>query len=186
VTGWTPPARDPYLDLADDAAHEAAVRSRAEQRDREQRAAEVATWIGTLRDLAERQVMVSLRARSGRAHRGALIGVGLDHVVMRVRAGCLAIVALGATRTVRPEPGQPAPPAMGDRDSAQARTMVESLARLVEERRTVVVVLREIDEPLRGEVIGLGEDVVTLRLQGPDRGTVYFPIAAMDEIVLER
>jgi hypothetical protein len=186
VTGWTPPARDPFVDLTDDAAHEAAVRARTEQRDREQRAAEVATWIGTLRDLAERRAVVSLRARSGRAHRGALVGVGLDHVVVRLQAGSLAMIALEATRTVRPEPGQPAPPAMGDRDSAQARTMVESLARLVEERRTVVVVLRDIDEPLQGEVIGLGEDVVTLRLAGADRGTVYLPIAALDEIVLDR
>jgi ribosomal protein L27 len=186
VTGWTPPARDPFVDLADDAVHEAAVRARAEQRDREQRAAEVATWVGTLHDLAERRAVVILRTRSARAHRGALVGVGLDHVVIRLRNGASAMVALEAMRSVRPEPGQPAPPAMGDRDSDQARTMVEWLARLAEERRTVVVVLRDVDEPLQGEVIGLGEDVVTLRLLGADRGTVYLPIAALDEIVLDR
>jgi hypothetical protein len=32
VSGWIPPARDPFVDLADDAAHEAAVRARSEQR----------------------------------------------------------------------------------------------------------------------------------------------------------
>jgi hypothetical protein len=185
VSGWTPPARDPYVDLADDAAHEAAVRARVEQRERRERATEVATWIGTLRDLAERRVMVSLRARSGRVHRGALVGVGRDHVALRLPAGSVALISLDATRTVRPEPGEPAPPAMGDRDSAQDRTLIETFGRLVEDRRPVVVVVRDLDEPLHGDVIGFGEDVVTLRLSGADRGTVYLPLAAVDELVLE-
>jgi hypothetical protein len=95
------------------------------------------------------------------------------------------LIALEATRTVRPEPGQPAPPAMGDRDTAQDRTLAEALARSVEERRPVVLVLRDVEDPLQGEVIGLGEDVVTLRLGGVDRGTVYLPLDAVDELVLE-
>jgi hypothetical protein len=185
VSGWTPPARDPYVDLADEAAHEAAIRARAERRARRDRAAEVATWVGTLRDLAERQVAVSLRVRSGRVHRGALVGLGLDHVALRLPAGSLALVSLAAARTVRPEPGEPAPPAMGDRESAQDRTLIEALARLVDERRPVVLVVRDVDEPLHGEVIGFGEDVVTLRLSGADHGTVYVPLAAIDEVVHE-
>jgi hypothetical protein len=185
VSGWVPPARDPFVDLADEAAHEAAVRARAEQRDREERAAELATWIGTLRDLAERRLPVSVRARSGRVHRGALVGLGADHLVLRLQAGSVALIALEATRTVRPEPGQPAPPAMGDRDTAQDRTLAEALARSVDDRRPVVLVLRDVEDPLQGEVIGLGEDVVTLRLGGVDRGTVYLPLDAVDELLLE-
>jgi hypothetical protein len=185
VSGWVPPAHDPFVDLADEAAHEAAVRARAEQRDREERAAELATWIGTLRDLAERRLAVSVRARSGRVHRGALVGLGVDHLVLRLQAGSVALIALAATRTVRPEPGLPAPPAMGDRDTAQDRTLAEALARSVEERRAVVLVLREVEDPLQGEVVGLGEDVVTLRIGGVDRGTVYLPLDAVDEVVLE-
>jgi hypothetical protein len=186
VSGWIPPTRDPYLDLADDAAHEAAVRARTEQREREERAAEVATWMGTLRDLAERGVAVSLRARSGRIHRGALVGLGTDHVAVRLHAGSLVLVSLAATRTVRPEPGELAPAAMGDRDRAQDRTLVEALARLVEERRPVMLVVRDVEDPLQGEVLGLGEDVLTLRLRGGDRGTVYLPLAAVDEVAVER
>jgi hypothetical protein len=186
VSGWIPPTRDPYVELADEATHEAAIRARAEQREREERAAEVATWIGTLRDLAERQVAVSLRARSGRVHRGVLVGVGTDHVALRLHAGSLVLVSLTATRTVRPEPGEPAPAAMGDRDRAQDRTLVEALARLVEERRHVVLAVRDVEDPLQGEVLGLGEDVLTLRLRGGDRGTVYLPLAALDEVAVER
>jgi hypothetical protein len=183
---WTPPARDPYLDLADDAAHAAAVRARSEQRRREERAAEVATWVGTLRDLAERRAAVVVRGRAGRVHRGALVAVGLDHVALRLAAGSLVLLALDAVRAVRPEPGQPAPPAMGDRDAAQDRTLPEVLHRLVEERRTVVVVLRDVPDPLRGEVVGFGEDVVTLTLRDASPATVYLPLAAVDEVVLER
>jgi hypothetical protein len=186
VSGWVPPARDPFVDLADDAAHEAAVRARSEQRRREELAAEVATWVGTLRDLAERELVVSLRARSGRIHRGALVAVAADHVALRLHAGSLALVALGAIRTVRPEPGQPAPPAMGDRGVAQDRTLVESLARAIEERREVVIVVRDVTDPVQGEVVGLGEDVATVRLLGGDRGTVYLPLDAVDELVFAR
>jgi hypothetical protein len=186
VSGWTPPARDPYVDLADDASHDAAVRARAEERDRRDRASELATWVGTLRDLAERRAVVSVRARSGRLHRGGLVGVGLDHVVLELPVGSLLLLALEAVRTVRPEPGEPAPPAMGDRDSAQDRTLAEALARLVEERRAVALMIRDVAEPLHGRIVGFGEDVVTLRLIGADRGTVYLPLAAVDEVVLAR
>jgi hypothetical protein len=183
VTGWTPPPRDPYVDLADAAAHETAVRGRVEQRERRERAAEVATWVGTLRDLAERQIVVNVRARSGRVHRGVLVAVGLDHVALRL-SGALVLVALDAVRTLRPEPGALAPPAMGDRASAQDRTLAETFERLVEDRRAVVIVVADVDEPLHGDVVGLGEDVVTLRSSGADRATVYLPLGAIDEVVV--
>jgi hypothetical protein len=186
VTGRPPPPRDPYVDLADEASHEAAVRARTEERDRRERATELATWVGALRDLAERRAVVSLRARSGRVHRGALVGVGLDHVVLERPVGALVLLALEAVRTVRPEPGEPAPPAMGDRESPQDRTLAEALQRLVEGRHPVVLVVEDVAEPLHGLVIGFGEDVVTLRLTGADRGTVYLPLAAVDEVVLDR
>jgi hypothetical protein len=186
VSGPRPPARDPYVDLADEASHEAAVRARAEERDRRERATELATWVGTLRDLAERRAVVSLRSRSGRVHRGALVGMGLDHVVLERPGGSLVLLALDAVRTVRPEPGEAAPPAMGDRESPQDRTLAEVLHRLVEGRRPVVLVVEEVAEPLHGQVIGFGEDVVTLRLTGAERGTVYLPLATVDEVVLDR
>jgi hypothetical protein len=186
VTAPTPPARDPYVELADEASHEAAVRARVEERDRRARATEVATWIGTLRDLAERRAVVGVRARSGRVHRGALVGVGLDHVVLERPGGTLTLLALQAVRTVRPEPGAPAPPAMGDRESPQDRTLAEALHRLVEGRAPVVLVVADVAEPLHGQVTGFGEDVVTVRLTGADRGTVYLPLATVDEVVLDR
>lgn len=180
-----PPSPDPFVHLADDAVQDAAVRARSERRGRQQRATEVATWIGTLRDLAERRIVVSLRVRSGRVHRGTLVAVARDHVAVRLAAGRLVFVALPAVRTVRPEPGEAAPPAMGDRDSAQDRTLGEVVARLAEDRAPVVLGVRDLEAALAGEVVGLGEDVLTLRVAGADRATVYLPLDILDEVAID-
>lgn len=176
---------DPYLALADEAALRAAVASRLEERDRRDRAAELATWIGTLRDLAERGVRVSIACTSGRTHRGVLVAVALDHVGVELDSGSVVLLALDTLRAVRPEPGQPAPAAMGDRDERPAdRTLAEVLTDLAERDGEVAIVLRDVTEPLQGEVLGLGEDVLTLRTSGSGRDTVYVPLAAVSELLV--
>lgn len=181
---WRPPTRDPYVDLADEAAHAAAVRTRAEERRRRERATEVATWIGTLRDLAERQVPCVVGAAGGRMHRGRIIAVAVDHLAVRAEGGTTVLVVLDLVRLVRPEPGRRAPPAMGDREAAGSRTLVDVLDRLVEVQATVAVVLRDVEDPYEGDVLGLGEDVLTLRLRGGDRATVLLPLAGIAEVLV--
>lgn len=179
----TPAGRDPYLELGDAARQDAEVAARSERRSRLERASEVATWRGTLRDLAERRVPVSLRLAGGRTRRGSLVAVGADHLGVRTAAGQLVLVRLDAVRSLRPEPGLPAPTATGDRDRVEGRHLVEVLAEFVEERARVVLGCDGWDEPLVGELSGLGEDVLTLRVEGVDRGTVYLPLAAVTEVV---
>jgi len=181
---WRPPEPDPYVDLADTAAHEAAVRARVEERARRDAAADVATWIGTLRDLAERAVSVSVLTSSGRSHRGSLAAVGIDHVALQLISGAIVLIALDTVRTVRPEPGQPAPVAMGDRERSQDRTLSEALQYIVDEQREIVLLLREVVDPMPGAVIGLGDDVLTLRVRGGDRGTLYVPLSAICELLI--
>ena len=179
-----PGGRDPYLALGDDARQAAEVTARSEQRSRFERASEVATWRGTLWDLAERRVPVSLRLAGGRTRRGCLVAVGADHLGVRTAAGQLVLVLLAAVRTLRPEPGLPAPAATGDRDLIVGRRIVEVLAEFVEERDRVVLGCEGWDEPLAGELIALGEDVLTLRVEGVERGTVYLPLDAVTEVVV--
>ncbi|TVR30280.1 MAG: hypothetical protein EA388_14660 [Nitriliruptor sp.] len=183
MTTWQPPERDPLVELADDAAQQAAVRARQEERDRREQAAEVATWVGTLRDLAERRLQVAITSGSGRVHRGSLIAVGVDHVAVRQVAGSVVLVARTAIRVLRPEPGAPGVAATGDREHAQDRTLIESLSRIAEERGEVAIYLADVADGLQGEVLGFGEDVLTLRLAGRDRGTVYIPIGAVEEVL---
>jgi hypothetical protein len=185
VSGWTPPRRDPYVDLADDAAHEAAVRARAEERDLRARAAELASWAGTLRDLAEREDPVVLTGRSGRSHRGVLVAVAEDYVALRLPGGQTVAVAADAVSSVRPEPGSAATPAMGDRERAQDRTLLELLDRAAEERRRVAVAVEGAADVLQGTLVGVGEDVVSLRLDSHERGMVYLRSRAVLEVVVE-
>ncbi len=182
---WRPPERDPYVDLADDAALREAVSARQDERRRREVAAELATWTGTLRDLAEREVPVVVRVAGAATHRGVLAAVGVDHLAVRLHARTIALVALEVVRSVRPEPGQVAPVATGDRERSQDRTLIEALALAAERRQRISVAFRDVDELVVGLLIGLGEDVLTLRPEGSDRGTIYAPMHAVREVLLE-
>jgi hypothetical protein len=182
---WTPPRRDPYVDLADESAHQAAVRERAAERELRQRATELAGWSGTLRDLAEAGTAVTVRCRSGRVHHGVLLAVAEDFVALRLPGGQLVALAGQAVTSVRPEPGSRAAPAMGDRDRAQDRTLLEVLDRAVAERRRLALSLDGSPEVLQGVLAAVGEDVVTLRLDGRDRDVVYVRAGAILEVVVE-
>jgi hypothetical protein len=182
---WTPPRRDPFVDLADEAAHEEAVRARARERALRDRAAELASWVGTLRDLAEREVGVVVLGRSGRAHRGVLVAVAEDYVAMRLPAGQVVALAAGAVTSVRPEPGLATAPAMGDRERAQDRTLLELIDRAAQERRRVALAAEGAGDLLQGTLAGVGEDVVSVRLDSHERGMVYLRLDAILEVVVE-
>lgn len=176
-----PPDHDPYVELADDAAVHEAIAARTERRDRLQRATEIATWTGTLRDLAERAVPVVVRTSGDRLHRGTLAAVGIDHLAVRLVNDTVVLVALDTVRSVRPEPGRLAPIATGDRARSQDRTLVDALGRLVDDRRDIVIALRDVADLQVGQIVGLGEDVVTMRFE---HGTAYLPLAAIREVIV--
>ncbi|MFA9446357.1 hypothetical protein [Egicoccus sp. AB-alg6-2] len=173
---------DPYVGLVDDAAHAAAVRARAERRERHDRAVELATWLGTLRDLAERAEPVALAIRGGRSLRGRLVGLGGDHVALALAGGGRVLVRLGAVRAARVEPGRHTPTAAGDRPAPGTSTVDDAIDELAASGGTVVLYVRDLVDPLRGEVQGIGEDVVTVRLDGPERLVAYLPAASIDAV----
>lgn len=179
------PPGDPYVELTDAAAHAAAVRARAERRERHDRATEVATWLGTLRDLTERAATVVLSTRDARTLRGWLMGLSSDQLVLGLPGGGRIHLRLAALRMVRPEPGSVAPPASGDRLAPVDATIEDVIDGLAEEGGSVVLHVRDLADPLRGEVRAIGEDVVTLRLTGPGRAVVYVPVGAVDAVALE-
>lgn len=181
-TGAGPPDRDdPFLDLADAAAHDHAVRARAEARWRRERASDVATWMGTLRDLADRGAEVVVGSATGRRHSGRLTCVGADHLELSVLAGETILIALDAVCSVRAEPGS-ASPATGDRDATDGPTLLEALERRMEASDPCSIVVAP-GERLQGEIVALGEDVVTVRLADAARTSVYLPVGAVLEVV---
>jgi hypothetical protein len=181
---WRPPEPDPFVELTDRAALRDAVTERERERGRRERAAEVATWEGTLRDLAERGMYVVVRTAGDLVHRGVLLAVGIDHVAMRLANGATVLLAGDTVCSVRPEPGSTAPVAMGDRERSQDRTLVETLALMIEDGPELSLGLRGAADPVAGTILGLGEDVVTVRMSGGDRPVAYVPVAAIREIVV--
>jgi hypothetical protein len=181
---WRPPTPDPFVELTDRAVLRDAVAARGRERDRRDRAVDVATWHGTLRDLAERCAPLTIRTAGDRVHRGVLLAVGVDHVALRLANDTTVLIIDDTLRSVRPEPGSVAPVAMGDRERSQDRTLAEVLAIVIEDRPELVLALRETADLVAGTIIGLGEDVVTVRMSGGDRATVYLPLAAICELVV--
>jgi hypothetical protein len=179
---------DAYVGLRDDAVLERAVEERVTGREHRDRALELATWTGTLRDLAERGTSVVVALEDGLAHRGRLLAVGVDHVALALDAGGVGLLALDAVRSVRPEPGTAAGGAMGDRARSQDRTLIEAVDRHRCEHPELVLGVRGAVHPIRGSVVGLGEDVLSLRVSdaagGAHPGVVYLPTTAIREVVL--
>ena len=185
MSGWHRPDQDPFVDLSDEAAHDAAVRSWTEVRDRTARASRTATWIGTLRDLAERELEVSVTTASGRRHRGALVGIATDHLALRGGGARRVLVALQAVRVVRPEPGGRLGEMTGHRSPPVDQTLADALDRCAEENLAVTVVLDGVTEPLQGYPVSIGEDVLTLRLTAGEPARVLLPVAAVVEVIFD-
>lgn len=180
-----PPDPDRYLELGDHARLAEEITARSERRSRLLRASEVATWTGTLEDLAERRSPVVVRLAGGRTYRGTLVALGRDHVALRTPGGQVALVSTSVIRSVRPEPDAAAAPATGDRERSEGRTLGEVLERCTEESTRIALGLDGLDDLLAGEVIALGEDVVTFRVDARDHGVLYLPLHGVREIVVD-
>jgi len=143
-------------------------------------AEEEATMVGVLADLAERIQPVAVATRAGHRHRGQLRLVGSDFVVLVTEQRTTVIVRLEAIAHVRTAPGAPA--ITGDRTLRLEVRWADALRVLAAERPTVQAVPSG-GEPCRGELRGVGTDVLMLRLPS-DRSRIYLPLAAVDEVVI--
>jgi len=180
---WQPTV-DPLVGLTDDERLAAAIRERSQLRDLTQRATELATLVGTLRDLAERRAGVSLLTVSGRTHRGSLRAVSVDHVVLATTSGQQVLVRLDAIAVTRPDPDSRAPLAQGDREPAADQLLPERVSLWVDDRPVLAVSVRGIGDLLRGRLLAVAEDLLTLSLDGA-RTPTYVTIAAIEAIAVE-
>lgn len=185
MSGGPHPGDDPLVGLTDEARWADAVAQRAGRRDLIARASETATLVGTLRDLAERSAGVAVTTRSGRTYRGAAIGVAADHVVLATPSGQQVSVALAHVGVVRPDPDSGAPLAQGERAPAQDLLLLERCARWVEERPTVAVAVDGASDLLRGRLLAVADDVVSVVLDGA-RTPAYVVGAAIEAVAIER
>jgi hypothetical protein len=140
---------------------------------------EDATFAGILVDLAERGGPVVVEAVGDRRHRGTLQAVGADFAALRTPDGRHVLLAERGIASITAE-GR-APEAVGDRDVQVVAGLAEALAALAEDRPRVLVVTVP-GTGLAGDLVAVGRDVVTLRLDGADRRTAYVALAAIAEV----
>jgi hypothetical protein len=153
-----------------------AATDRARQRSLGEQALATATWTGILVDLAEQGAEVTVSV-GGRRYTGWIVGVGQDFcVVEQAVRRRPALIPLPHISYVSADQSGRATPS-GDRPTGLALSMAAALAALAEERAPVA--LQVGGDQMEGEVIGVGEDVVTLRSNPPTGRLVHVPLAAV-------
>jgi hypothetical protein len=173
----------PLDTVVQDAVAAEAAGERSQERTLRSIAASEGTLVGLLVDLAERSVPVVVRLVSGRSHRGRVLAVARDAVVLRDGPKPPVVMALGAVASVRPQPSGADVEATGGRPAPLGVSLAALLAGFADARPRVQVVAGG-DEPVAGELRSVGVDVLTLRLDG-DRGlAVHVALAAVHEVVL--
>lgn len=160
-----------------------AAESRMRERWLRRQAEEDARFAGVLLDLSEGDAAVAVRTTTGRTLHGRLAAVARDFCVVR-HAGLATFLAFAAIASVRPEPGHRAGEAASQRAAPVSAGLGEALAGLAGERPRVRIAVEGGSDALAGELRSVGADVVTLRLDGLQGGSVYVPLAAVREVTL--
>lgn len=168
-----------------DAASDQAARERADVRLLAQQAAEEATVVGLLLDVAERGEPVVARTTAGRQHRGRVVCVGGDFVVIREPPQPPSLLALAAVTSVRPQAvGWRDPIPSGARRSPLVVSLRAVLTGLAADRPRVQVACVGDEQPLAGELRAVGTDLVTLALDGPQHRVAHVNLASIADVVL--
>ena len=170
--------------LLDEERARAASRERARIRNLDAQASEEATFVGTLRDLSAQRAPVGVHTRAGRAHHGIVTRVAADHCVLHGEGAWPVYLALDAIASVRPAPGMTVPDA-GLGEATSDRTLAEALARIAPERPRVAVVTGDDHAALTGDLVAVGRDVLTIRLDAGRSETVHVRVPALAEVVVE-
>ena len=174
--------RDPWVELLDEGRVQEAGAARARERWLRAAAAEDASLVGALLDLAEGAAPAVVATTAGRVHAGVVGAVGADVVVLRPPSGALVLVPLVAVAWVRPVTG---PLPAGGREAPAGPFLVDLLAG-VGERGDRVALWLEGGVTLAGRLAGVGLDVVRLEPDGPDAGPTYVSVPSIREVAVFR
>lgn len=142
-------------------------------------AGESATFTGVLRDLAERASAVVLDGPGGRQHRGRLVAVAGDFVVLERVDGGTTLLRNDALAAVRELDG--GGPVLDDRPAVVAQDFAGALATLAADRPRVLLVTRD-GTLTAGELREVGLDLAVLRADNRPPATIYVPLAFVAEV----
>lgn len=156
---------------------DSAARSRARVASLRVHAAEEATVTGVLTDLLERAATVVVTLTSGRRHRGRVLVVGPDAVVLTVGAREWLLTRLGAVASVRVVGGDPVHGEGVPTTAASFGRILAAAAHPGEWLRASVG-----GEAVGGEVVAVSEQVAVVRLDNGDLS--YLNLEAVEEVTL--
>lgn len=157
-----------------------AARARARERWLQQQATEETTFASVIADLAERERPVLVHTSNGRRHRGRLSALGADFLGLRSDTGADVLIRLGAVTAIRTQPGEH--PARSGRLVELHLFFADAVAALAADRPRVVIGTAA--DTFSGELAAAGRDVVTLRIDGDTRSSVYAPLSAIVDLVV--
>jgi hypothetical protein len=154
------------------------ARQRSRERWLRQQATGSATLTGVLTDLAEARAEVVVTT-GARAWSGAVVGVGRNFCVVEDRSGAAILVAMDAVISVSVatggrRPGQPGDPS-GERRAPLGLRLIDALGVLTGERNPVTLSLGP-DHQVTGELMAVGSDVVTVRVERPVGTLTHVPV----------
>lgn len=153
-----------------------AASGRSRERFLTEQAAGGASLAGLLVDMAEDASTVTL-AVAGLRLSGRLVGVGSDFCVLDQLGGRPVLVSTPAILGVWPA-GPVRAGLAGDRLPALGLSLMAALASLAEDR--VPVRLRLGSLAVDGDLVRVGDEVVTLRAPAPSRRPVHVPMARVE------
>jgi hypothetical protein len=165
---------------------EARIDQAALQRSRErwlrEVAAQEATLVGVLADLAERRTPLTVRTSGDRRHHGVIRAIGADFVAVGTPSGGEVLLAVAGIGVVRTAPAEE--PAIGDRMVATELRLADVLAELAADRERVLFVTRDGLDSVAGELRSVGHDVAVVRTDAERPATAYVPLAAIGEVTI--
>lgn len=168
---------------AAEAAVDEAAQARSRRRWLQRQAEEETTFASVLADLADRGRPVLVQMANNRRHRGSIEVLGVDFVGIRTDTGVDVLAALDRIASVRGGPRDEA--ALSGRSVAMRLRLSDAVAAMAEERPRVTVATAA-DGAVNGDLRSVGQDVVTIRVDGDTRANVYVPIGAISEIAIAR
>jgi hypothetical protein len=156
---------------------EEAARSRSRVGALRSQAAEDATVIGVLADLAEREAQVLVTTTSGRRHRGEVLVVGPDALVLRLGRQEWLVTRLATVASVRMVGGDPVNGEGSMTTTSRFGRILGAATRPGEWLRVSVG-----GEAFGGSVVAVSGEVLVLRLDNGD--LTYVNLDAVEEVSL--
>ncbi len=142
---------------------------------------ESTSFASVLADLADRDRAVLVHMANGRRHRGTIRVLGLDFVGLRTDTGADVLVALAHIASVRTGAGEQE--ALSGRVVSLYLRFADAISAMEEERPRVTVATPA-DGVINGDLRSVGTDVITVRVDGDTRASVYVPMQAISEIAV--